>query len=97
MKRALFVALVLICNGSVADRETRTLFGSPFPASQQAKETVSAFGELEKLKLEQKKIGEAQELVREWFRRWSALDGTEESVNRLMELYGAGASRTLRE
>ncbi len=28
-----------------------------------------------------------EEIVREWFRRWNALDGTEASIKRLMDLY----------
>jgi hypothetical protein len=29
----------------------------------------------------------AQDLVREWFRRWNALDGTQETIKRFVELY----------
>lgn len=43
--------------------------------------------EQEKLKAEQDKIQKATDLVREWFKRWNALDGSEESINKFAELY----------
>ena len=33
----------------------------------------------------------APQIVEEWFIRWNALDGTQEAVNRLLELYGPDA------
>src|SRR2546426_8602526 len=36
---------------------------------------------------ELEKIQKAKDLVREWFKRWNALDETPESINKFMELY----------
>jgi hypothetical protein len=48
---------------------------------------VTPAAELEKLKAEQERIQKAKDLVREWFKRWNALDETPESINRFLELY----------
>ena len=59
-----------------------------------AKQASAPNAELEKLKAEQAKLKaeqerlqKAQQVVQDWFRRWNALDGTEESINRFVELY----------
>lgn len=44
-------------------------------------------GEQEKLKAEQETIQKAKDFVREWFKRWNALNGSEESINKFVELY----------
>lgn len=40
---------------------------------------------------EQEQIQKAKDLVRDWFRRWNALDGSAESVSRFVELYKPNA------
>jgi hypothetical protein len=40
---------------------------------------------------EQEKIQKAKDLVRNWFRRWNALDGSVESVSKFVELYKPNA------
>jgi hypothetical protein len=40
---------------------------------------------------EQESVQKARDVVHEWFRRWNALDGTEESINRFVELYKPNA------
>ncbi len=39
----------------------------------------------------QAKRKNAEDLVHEWFRRWNAIDGTDESFNKFLELYGPNA------
>jgi hypothetical protein len=62
--------------------------GAPAPSADLEKFKA----EQEKLKAEQEKLQKAQELVREWFRRWNTLDGTEDSVNRFVEMYEPDAT-----
>ncbi len=50
--------------------------------------------ELEKFKAQQEAIQKATEVAREWFRRLNALDGSEESVNRFLEIHTADAVYT---
>lgn len=40
---------------------------------------------------EQENIQKATDVVREWFRRWNALDGSVESIDRFVELYHPNA------
>src|SRR5205823_2049379 len=42
---------------------------------------------IQTLKEQEKKRKQSVELVKEWFRRWNALDGKAESINSLLELY----------
>jgi hypothetical protein len=59
-----------------------------FPqAPKAAPAPANPAAELEKLKAEQDRVQKAKELVREWFKRWNALDETPESINKFMELY----------
>jgi len=51
--------------------------------------TFTAFSQYEKLA--PKNIQKPEEAVQEWFKRINAMDGTEESVNRLLEMYQADA------
>src|SRR5262245_40419388 len=51
--------------------------------------TFTAFSQYEKLA--PKNALKPEETVQEWFKRVNALDGTEESVNRLLEIYQADA------
>ncbi len=57
----------------------------PDPAAEEAQKALK---ELNQIKAERKK---AEDFVHEWFRRWSALDGKDETINALMELYNPDA------
>ena len=65
---------------------------APTPAASKAATSPDAEldklkGEQGKLKAEQEKIQKARDLVREWFKRWNALDGSEGTIDKLVELY----------
>jgi ketosteroid isomerase-like protein len=61
------------------------------PAAAANAELDKLKSEQEKLKAEQEKLQQARELVREWFKRWNSLDGTEASIDKFVELYRADA------
>ncbi|HYR83224.1 MAG TPA: nuclear transport factor 2 family protein [Terriglobia bacterium] len=65
---------------------TNTMMLPQAPAGK-AVTPVTPAAELEKLKAEQERIQKAKDLVREWFKRWNALDESEESINKFAELY----------
>ncbi len=84
---------------TAATPQARPAAAAPRPPAVDVKALTA---ELEKLKGEQAKAQEqkkadeanlvkAQQTVQEWFRRWNALDGSDESINRFLELHQADA------
>ncbi len=60
----------------------------PDPALVQAKKELAELqAKLDQAKAEEEKIKAATDLVHQWFRRWNALDGSEESITNFLELY----------
>ncbi len=108
MKTTIFFISLLLCNATSvfsqggkqpAAKAAPLAARAAKPAPAAVKAESSANLEIEKFKAEQDKqkaeqdkLQKAQELVQEWFRRWNALDGTEESANRFVALYQPDAS-----
>lgn len=64
---------------------------APAVASKEDAGAEAARQALRAIEAAQAKRKQAEDLVREWFLRWNALDGKEESLNKFLDLYHPGA------
>ena len=71
----LLIAVACVASVAVAAHQAKPARGAPpvAPAAVQSRQAPAP--------------NAAEEIVREWFRRWNALDGSEASIKRLIDLY----------